>query len=62
MKRSTQPPPGSKRMNINIDAELLNRFKSLTALKGVNMTDVLVEFVEHYVELHDKRPKKKLRR
>jgi hypothetical protein len=63
MQRSTPPPRGFKRLNINIDSELLNRFKSLTALEGDNMTDVLLEFIKRYVELHGRgqRPKKSRR-
>ena len=60
MKRSTQPPEGYKRLNINIDSELLNRFKAAAALDGITMSDVLVEFIQRYVDTHgpSKRPKK----
>jgi hypothetical protein len=59
MQRSTQPPQGHKRLNINIDSQLLNRFKAAAALKGENMTDILIEFIRHYV---GQRGKKKTRR
>ncbi len=60
MKRRTQPPRGYKRLNINIEEQLLNRFKSAAALDGVTMSDVLVEFIQRYVDTHGpgKRPKK----
>jgi antitoxin component of RelBE/YafQ-DinJ toxin-antitoxin module len=60
MKRSTQPPAGYKRLNINIDSQLLNRFKAAAAMKGITMSDVLVEFIQRYVDTHGpgKRPKK----
>jgi hypothetical protein len=60
MKRSTQPPAGYKRLNINIDSQLLNRFKAAAAMKGVTMSDVLLEYIQRYVDIHGpgKRPKK----
>ena len=36
-------------MNLNVPFELHNRFKSVTAAEGKNMTDVLLEFIEDYV-------------
>lgn len=45
-----------KRMNLNVPIELHNRFKSLTAAEGANMTDVLLEFIRDYVARHS--PKK----
>lgn len=38
-----------KRMNLNVPVELHNRFKAATAAKGLNMTDVLMEFIKAYV-------------
>jgi hypothetical protein len=38
-----------KRMNLNVPVELHNSFKAATAAKGVNMTDVLMEFIKDYV-------------
>jgi hypothetical protein len=49
-----------KRMNLNVPLELHNAFKAATASRGLNMTDVLMEFIESYVEKHDqpsKQPK-----
>lgn len=39
-----------KRVNVNIPIELHNSFKAATAAKGENMTDVLLKFIESYVE------------
>jgi hypothetical protein len=38
-----------KRMNLNVPVDLHNNFKAATAAKGLNMTDVLLEFIENYV-------------
>jgi hypothetical protein len=38
-----------KRMNLNVPVELHNSFKSVTAAKGTNMTDVLLEYIKSYV-------------
>ena len=46
-------------MNLNVPLELHNRFKSITASQGQNMTDVLLEFIQNYVDDHaDKHPKR----
>jgi hypothetical protein len=39
-----------KRMNLNVPIELHNSFKSVTASQGQNMTDVLLEFIQDYVD------------
>jgi hypothetical protein len=36
-------------MNLNVPIELHNSFKSLTAVQGENMTDVLLEYIRAYV-------------
>ena len=41
-----------KRMNLNVPLDLHNRFKSVTASEGQNMTDVLLEFIQDYVRQH----------
>jgi hypothetical protein len=41
-----------KRMNLNVPIELHNSFKSVTAVQGLNMTDVLMEFIKSYVARH----------
>ena len=44
-----------KRMNLNVPVELHNSFKATTAAQGLNMTDVLMEFIKNYV--NKKSPK-----
>jgi hypothetical protein len=53
-----------KRLNINIEVSLHNAFKAATAVRGENMTDVILKFIEDYVARYryDLRPKKKERR
>jgi len=46
-----------KRMNLNVPIELHNAFKSVTASQGQNMTDVLLEFIQAYVEKNSSKPK-----
>ena len=50
-----------KRMNLNVPIELHNSFKSATAAQGLNMTDVLMEFIKSYVAKNSS-PKPKGRR
>jgi hypothetical protein len=38
-----------KRVNINVDVKLHNAFMAATAAQGVDMTTVLMEFIEKYV-------------
>ena len=33
-------------MNLNVPVELHNYFKSITAAQGLNMTDVLMEYIK----------------
>ena len=40
---------GIKRVNVNIPTELHNSFKAATAAQGLEMTIVLLEFIEDYV-------------
>jgi len=42
-------------MNLNVPVELHNSFKATTAAQGLNMTDVLMEFIKNYV--NKKSPK-----
>ena len=49
-------------MNLNVPIELHNNFKSVTASQGLNMTDVLLEFIQEYVEKHRAAPAKKGKR
>ena len=48
-------------MNLNVDIDLHNAFKAATAAQGLEMTAVLVDFIEGYVKKHS-TPKKKSRR
>ena len=43
-------------MNLNVPIDLHNQFKSVTASQGENMTNVLLEFIQNYVEKN--QPKK----
>ena len=54
---------GLKRVNINIEVSLHNAFKSATAVKGTDMTTVLMEYIQNYVAKHGSiTPQKKGRR
>ena len=54
---------GLKRVNINVEVSLHNAFKAATAAKGVDMTTVLMEFIQNYVAKHGSiTPQKKGRR
>lgn len=44
-------------MNLNVPVELHNAFKAATAVKGENMTDVLMDFIKSYVAKHASKPK-----
>ena len=44
-------------MNLNVPLELHNSFKSVTAGQGMNMTDVLLQFIQNYVEKNSPKPK-----
>ena len=49
-------------MNIHIDLELHHAFKAAAAVRGENMTDVLLKFIEDYVARYDTKPKKERRK
>ena len=50
-------------MNINVEVDLHNAFKAATAAQGVDMTTVLMEFIQNYVAKHGSViPQKKGRR
>ncbi len=54
---------GIKRVNVNIPTELHNSFKASTAAQGLEMTVVLLAFIESYVAKHGSTtPQKKGRR
>ena len=48
-----------KRMNINVEVSLHDAFKAATAVRGENMTDVLMRFIEDYVSKNGLSLKKK---
>jgi len=58
--KAEEPQP-VKRMNVNVPLELHNSFKSITAAQGLNMTDVLIQYIQEYVDIHS-TPKQKGRR
>lgn len=49
-------------MNINVPTELHNNFKAATAAQGLEMTVVLLEFIEEYVRKNGAILSKKGRR
>jgi len=54
---------GIKRVNINVEVSLHNAFKAATAAQGVDMTTVLMEFIQKYVDKFESAaPKQKSRR
>jgi hypothetical protein len=54
---------GIKRVNINVETGLHNAFKAATAAQGVDMTTVLMEFIQKYVGKYESAtPKQKSRR
>jgi hypothetical protein len=46
------PLKGIKRMNLNVPIDLHRRFKMATASEDKDMTEVLLEFIQAYVEKH----------
>ena len=49
-------------MNINVEVSLHNAFKAATAAQGVDMTTVLMEFIQNYVASYEHTASKKRRR
>jgi len=54
--------PVIKRVNVNIPIELHNSFKAATAAQGLEMTVVIMQFIENYVAKSGYAPKPKSRR
>lgn len=46
-------------MNLNVPVELHNNFKATTAAQGLNMTDVLMEFIKGYVDKKSPKGRRK---
>ena len=44
-------------MNLNVPVELHNSFKAATAVRGQNMTDELLKFIESYIAKYTPKPK-----
>jgi hypothetical protein len=40
----------SKRVNINLDSALHDRFKAAVASEGKKMTEVLIDFIKRYIQ------------
>lgn len=53
---------GIKRVNINVEVGLHNAFKAATAAQGVDMTTVLMDYIEKYVAKHGTTTLRKGRR
>jgi hypothetical protein len=57
-----QKDPETKRMNINVPIGLHNAFKSTTAAQGLEMTVVLLAYIEKYVAKNGPKTPRKGRR
>jgi len=55
IKKAEQPKV--KRMNLNVEIDLHNRFKAATAAQGLNMTDVLLAYIQSYVDKYASKSK-----
>ena len=44
-------------MNLNVPIDLHNSFKAATAAQGLNMTDVLLQHIQSYVDKYAAKPK-----
>ena len=45
-------------MNLNVEVELHNRFKSITAAQGLDMTTVLLKYIQSYVDKYGQSARK----
>lgn len=60
MSQIKRPQPVEiKRVNINIPIPLHNAFKSATAARGENMTDILMKFIEDYIARNSSKGRRK---
>jgi hypothetical protein len=46
-------------MNLNVPVELHNSFKSVTAAEGQRMTDVLLKYIQSYVDKYAPKGRRK---
>jgi hypothetical protein len=53
---------GIKRVNINLEVNLHNAFKAATAAQGVDMTTVLMKYIQDYVAKYGSATPRKSRR
>jgi hypothetical protein len=51
--KSTEKIP-QKRVNVNLEAPLHDRFKATAASRGRKMTEILIEYIERYVRNNGK--------
>jgi predicted HicB family RNase H-like nuclease len=51
-----------KRLNVNISEELHRSFKSATAAQGLDMTDLILEWIQKYIDKNGLVAPKKSRR
>jgi len=58
----TREGTGLKRLNVNISEQLHRRFKSLAAANGLEMTDLILEWIQKYVDKNGLVAQKKSRR
>ncbi len=57
-----QPEDEVKRLNVILKRALHDQFKAATAAQGTNMTDVLLAFIQDYVQRHGVTQRKERRR
>jgi len=50
--------PEVKRMNMNVPRDLHDQFKAAAAVRGENMTDILLKHIEEYVKKYGVQLKK----
>lgn len=62
MSRIKKEGTGIKRVNINLEVSLHNAFKATTAAQGVDMTTVLMQFIQSYVAKYEAATPRKSRR
>ena len=53
---SLQEKKKVKRMNLNIESSLHDRFKAAVAVQGKDMTSVLLAYIQQYVTEHGVGP------
>ena len=58
----TREGTGLKRLNVNISEQLHRRFKAATAANGLEMTDLILEWIQKYVAKNGLVVPKKSRR